>query len=263
MVSYTQIRKEVQNRNYAAIPFPLSRQELEQTASDFLDFLTLPLELKVRFYTIIDPNNRGSSIGYVRKQKKDGDDEKEYFHYHESIDDKLKEFLALKNPKIDTFITSTKRVYAAAKETVSRIVREFEHEFIGLPECFFPRNKSPNFRLRFLKYNVLSRGELIARGHYDLNGITLALAESAPGLRIGWNPSDVREVEHLPGYALFMPALGFDEYTSAEFPPTWHEVVQKSEDTYSKDVARWSIVFFAGFTPSKSPSLEETHTPRY
>lgn len=62
-----------------------------------------------------------------------------------------------------------------------------------------------------------------------------------------------------------MPVLQFCELNSALacVAPAWHDVVQKSSDTYSDTIARWAIVFFADPSPINRLSTEAAHTPKY
>jgi len=89
------------------------------------------------------------------------------------------------------------------------------------------------------------------------------LAESAPGLRIGRNDQDVVEVPpRQDDTALFMPALRLREFSS-DFPPAWHDVVQKKSRQWSTTCARWAIVLFIDHGNINRESTQEAHTPKY
>src|SRR3990167_7547937 len=109
------------------------------------------------------------------------------------------------------------------------------------------------------KYSSVSSFFAAAQKIY--NEAVFSLAESAPGLRIGKSDKDLKEVFHKNKSALFMPAMDFWRITTPEFTPAWHDVVQKSQNAYNKDVARWAIVFFADISTIKRYTYEEAHTP--
>ncbi|MDA2922341.1 hypothetical protein MYX07_03685 [Patescibacteria group bacterium AH-259-L07] len=264
---FKRIRQDIKEKQYAAIPFPLTKEELDKAAEYFLDFLRLPIDLKEQFYFIIDPKDRGSKVGYVRKRKKLGkrkkyaDDDKELFHYHECAEDAFKELLASGTPHVTTFFASARTVYRAAKTTIKTIIQAFETEFPGVYKKFFSDKGYPRFYLRFLKYNIPKKDKTLASGHYDLGGCTLTIAESGPGLRMGTDDSDLNPVAYKEGYVLFTTGFNFQKVTSSEFHPAWHDVI-KIGKPYSKDVARWSIVFFADPVGMEIPKFEQTNTPK-
>ena len=254
------IRQEIKEKTHAEVPFPMTQSELKVAANNFISFLGLPQELKEKFDYSVDPNDRGSRVGYRIKKQKGGDlDDKEYFHYHLSAEKEFKELFELKNPVIDMFINSARMIFKNASSVLEDILKEFDEEFPGIHEKYFPKDQYPKFYLRFLKYNAKEGKKHLAAANYDRGGCTLALAESGPGLRIGRTETELHEVSHTDGKALFMPGLLFQELTSDEFPPAWHDVIQKSEDAYSGDASRWAIVFFADAIGQRMPTFEETH----
>lgn len=90
-----------------------------------------------------------------------------------------------------------------------------------------------------------------------------ARAESAPGLRIGRHDKDVREVPpRTEGTALLMPAMRFSEF-SDDFPPAWHDVIQKEDHQYSDACARWAIVLFIDHSKINRECTVAAHTPKY
>ena len=259
------IRQEIQERNYASISFPMSYRELSKAAEHFLDFLTLPDETKGSFYFLVDPHDEESDVGYRRKHKEMSglDDNKEYFHYNRYAEQEFKTLLEDNDPKITDFLASAKQIYEESERVMKEILKIFDYEFPGLYHTFCPEKAHPRFYLRFLKYEPTCKENFLAKGHYDLGGCTLALAESAPGLRMGKNEETLKEVEHKERHAVFMPGLLFPAITSHEFVPAWHDVVQKSTDTHSEDVARWAIVFFADPVQKKKTTWKDRHTPVY
>ena len=252
------------SKNYMSVTFPLSHKHFCLAAESFLDFLTLPDDVKNSFYHKIDPRDRGSAVGYVLKARHKGDlDNKEYFHYHPIAEEEFLSSLANPDPRIHVFFGYARTIHYLASLCLSEILRELEGRFPGLRTQFFPEKGHPHFYLRFLKYATSTTGDFLAAGHYDRGGCTLALSESAPGLRIGKDDRSLEEVVHTDKTALFFPAVHFDAMTSPELRPAWHDVIQKQEDRYSDSVARWAVVFFADAVEfAGRTKLEEAHTPK-
>ncbi len=262
-LSFDRLSEQIQAQSYATVPFLLPRAEFQHAIDQFVKFLTLPAEIKDSIYFQLDPSSRGSEVGYKKYRRELGHtDNREYFHYNEHADERFKETMVI-YPELSSLIQSAKGIYQEAKLTLEQVVVCFEERFPGIYQQFFPTGQLPNFYLRLLKYDRMKPGEFLAKGHYDRGGCTLALAESAPGLRMGHDDTDLREVVHTDGQALFMPGITFREVTSDEYPPTWHDVVQKGEDVYSPEIARWAVVFFAGTTIKRKITYEEAHTPQY
>lgn len=251
-------------QNYANIPFALSRRELLDAAEAFMGFLSLPRVEKEKFVLLVDPEDEESVAGYVRRRQKFGHlDEKEYFHFNRYALSGFDSLVQVSNIKVRDFFDMAYRVYVLAEKTVYKVLEEFDTEFPGIHKKFFPARAHPRFYLRFLKYNIQDRGDFLAKGHYDQGGCTLALAESAPGLRIGRGESDLTDVKRKEGHVVFMPGFLFPRHTSKDFFPAWHDVIQKSTDAYNADTARWAIVFFADPYKKTKTKWAERHAPKY
>ena len=256
-----QIKKEIAERNYADTEFGLGKEELDTAAKEFISFIDLPPETKKEFYFKIDQNDRKAELGYLNhKREKGNTDSKEYFHYHPMVDEAFGESVK-KYSSVSSFFAAAQKIYNEAVFSLAEMLDEFEKEFPGIKKQFFPDDSYDHFFLRFLKYDNGGEGEFLAKAHYDNGSYTLAIAESAPGLRIGKSDKDLKEVFHKNKSALFMPAMDFWRITTPEFTPAWHDVVQKSQNAYNKDVARWAIVFFADISTIKRYTYEEAHTP--
>lgn len=263
MFDLQKITDQIRQLSYAAIPFAVTRPEFQKIIDVFMEFLTLPLEIKEPMYFQLDPGNRGSEVGYKKYLRDLGHtDNREYFHYNEHAEIRFVQPRA-HHPELDRLLTTVKPLYEKAKAAMEQVLLAFETHFPGIRDQFLPKNQIPDFYLRLLKYDRLNPGDFLAKGHYDRGGCTLALAESAPGLRMGPNDKQVKEVAHAEGQALFMPGIKFHSVTSDDYPPTWHDVVQKSENMYNENVARWAIVLFAGTFAMRNVTYAEAHTPQY
>ena len=258
MKSYDEILDELDQQSYCTVSFPLSTAYLQDVADSFLRFLEG--DEKERFAAIhLDPDNRGTSVGYVIKQREFGDlDNKEYFHYNEFLEELFAEELASCGELAKEFIAKARKVYRIAKGKLEEIVGILEREHPGVQERFFPPGKKPFLYLRFLKYKS-NTDRFLAKAHFDRGTCTLALAESAPGLRIGRGPESLQKVDHQEYSALFFPSATFPEEVSGNFHPAWHDVKQREGVQYSEEVTRWAIVLVADMQDTRNISFEEAH----
>ena len=262
-LSFDELISQIQTKAHAVVPFPVSKTEFQDAMDRYVAFLALPQVEKDLVYFNIDLNDgRGCDVGYRRYRREEGKiDNREFFHYHPDAEIRFAQERG-RFPELDALLVAMKQIHEAATRSMEEVIRALDERFLGLHERFFPNGKVPNFALRFLKYDMAVPGEFLAKGHYDRGGCTLALAESAPGLRMGIDDLHLREVVHDEGRALFMPALNFPEFTNGAIPATWHDVVQKGEDAYRDDIARWAIVFFADTYIKPKTTFEDRHTPK-
>ena len=260
------IAEEIQRQGFIEIPFPRSKSEIDATMDTFVDFLSLPLEYKQRFFFYKDPSRIGSETGYVRNWKGEGaSNNQEYFHYRMNMERDLEKELAGADPKVLAFFKVAKELYDVSLEAFQEVIRSLATKYPGIYETFFPEGKEPYFTtLRFLKYDFAHVGDFLAKAHYDRSAGTLAIAESAPGLQMGRRGEQVTHpVSHKPGTAMFFPGLHLAPLTSAEeFPPTWHEVIQKEEAVFDREkgIARWALVFFVCYEGIENVSKVVTHS---
>jgi len=263
----SELIRELEVRAYTARPFPLSRADLSGAAETFFEFLTLPEETKNALFFVRNPEDpRGSDVGYMRTQgEKDEEyghyDHKEFFHYHPEFREQFNEAI-LQEPKLKALTDAAHTIFEHAEESVCSVLSELDATFPGLYTSFVDPARPLDRALRFLKYDAQGKGKFLARAHYDRGGCTLALAESAPGLRIGTNDATLTEVVHQDQTAIFMPGFHFPDLTGGEIPAAWHDVIQSSEDTLSEDAARWAIVYFVHAYDRTAPTSEQVHAPR-
>ncbi len=254
---------DLQRRGFSPVPFPLTREQLERAANAFLDFIALPLDTKTRFTGMAFPGDRGSVVGYAKKQKAADvrDDNKEYVHYNEHFE---RFFVALlgTHPVIDAFVAEARIVYDAAKDTLGHILDALEEYRPGIKQEFMTPGTLPRFYLRFIKYDHVGRDGTIAKGHYDRGALTLAIAESAPGLRIGTEES-LTEIVHQEQQAVLFPGEAIEKvFDSTVIKPAWHDAIQKDDKQVRPGVARWAIVFFGDLLNQPEYSWEQAHTPK-
>ncbi len=265
-LTYEKILSDIKEQNYVEVPFPMLKEELDDVARHFLDFLTLSQDVKDRFTFILDEKDRGSNAGYARKLKTRGDsDDKEYFNYRGTTERLFADLIAeyQGDSRVQNFFKSARKVLDAATETLKKVIKVIDARHGGIYNKIFSEHADRLLALRFIKYDASGRGEFLAKAHYDRSSCTLAIAESSSGLRIGKDVTHLKEVFRHGNTALFFPSLTFaDGVGSSEFTPGWHDVVQKSNQAYSKDVARWAIVFFADIKHGREITYEDAHVPK-
>ncbi len=264
--AFEKLVAELGEKTYAELPFRLTHADLVGVAEKFFEYLSIPQEEKTRLHFYDRPENR-QGLGYVRKAGEEDEvsrtDFKEYFHYHPKL---MKEFAGnelLARPETSAFLEGAGKIYAEALSASKELYRTISVEYPDFYARFFPETEEyiDFSALRFLKYEPSGQGNFLARAHYDRGCTTLALAESAPGLRIGKNEAALKEVVHKENVALFMPAYQLMEITDKRFLPSWHDVVQSSDDVYRENAARWAIVFFCDAPGVPVPSKSAAHTP--
>jgi len=260
---YQGISKEITENYFARIPAPVTRSELEETAEDFINgFLNLPLEEKETFYCHVNNGGRGTDMGYVRRtREKDNEDDKQYFHYHPRIRQVLAPQLKLHIPEVDDFLERADHIYQATSRSIGEIMKALDTRNPGIYDKFFSDDQESNFVLRILGYDKKTEGQFLAAGHYDRGAYTVALGENAPGLRMGKNKDYVKFVDHQEDSALFFKARQVVSGIDDGFYPAWHDVIQKEDETYSDEIARWAIVCFIEPLKISMVTWEETHTP--
>src|SRR3989338_5276652 len=265
-LTYQGILSDVRRQNYVEVPLPITKERLDEAAQYFLDFLTLPQQVKDTFRVFFNKDDPRTAAGYVSKKRAEGEsDDKEYFNYR-----KISELL-LQNPlrknrgnqKVENFFNSAKNIFGEASEVLEQVISTLDQYHPGIHAKIFSQNAEKLLCLRFVKYNPVGKGEFLAKAHYDSGSCALALAESAPGLRAGKNGQSLKEIVRSGNTGIFMPAFTFaEDICSEEFTATWHDVVQKSEDLLSETVARWALILFADTNPERNSSYDDTHTAK-
>lgn len=266
MTSSESLLSTLQEQGYVSVPFPRTHRDIETAVAAFFGVLKLPQETKnkLRFKRETD---MVSDIGYVRTQGEQGEDHgkrdfKEYFHYHPDAHARFADDLA-REPRLATFLQAADELFHDAESVVRAVLKNLDTRYPGVYETFCPQNAPLERILRFLKYdNRGTEGEFLARAHFDRGGCTLAIAESAPGLRIGKGSEDLTLVHHEERHALFFGAPQLEQITRGGISPAWHDVVQAPGQHLSSDASRWAVVYFVNAPGHAFPSSIQTHTQR-
>jgi hypothetical protein len=250
--------QEVRTHGWASVPFPLGSDELRDAADAFLDFCLIPQEQKVALHRYLEPSDEVSQLGYFRRAQSKGNyDDKEVWHHHVRAGELLKDEPGWQDERTQKFMKVADEILGVGIEVLTGVLANFEDEYPGLSERILKGGTAPKVYLRFIKYIPQKPGEFLAKGHFDRGGLAIAISESAPGLRLGKDIPSLTPLEHQEHRAVFMPGVVFHEATDSSFAPVWHDVIQKSEDQYRPDCARWAIVLFADVHDMISPTVEQ------
>lgn len=259
MIKYEYIEQSLKEQFYVNVPFPIDSSVIDAAVEAFFKFLKEPDEVKEHIDFTISPKHRRGDIGFKHRDPNDHiyNDSKDFFHYHPALLEKYDSFIK-EHPVLADFLEKAHPIWDLTYKTVSNIMTAFDAHYPGAYDKIF-KAKNVHVVVRFLKYNWQSSGKYLAKPHYDAGSCTLAIAESCPGLRIGSNPNDLREVMHLPGNAIFMLSSNFKTVMDADFSAGWHDVVQMDETLIGKPFARWAVVAFIEAHDVEALPRTETH----
>ena len=251
---------DLDSQHYATIPFEMPRHTLEIAADSFLDFLTLPDKIKRQLH-FPARTHRASADGFTDKIGVDLKDPKQFFHWSPMLlDKKICGQLRSEYSQIDAFFHHSENLYREVEHVLSELYLEYLPEY---RHHVFEGKRLIDGILRFLCYTPRTGHSFCARAHFDKGFSTLAIADSAPGLRIGCcDRHPLEPVTYQEGTAIFMPAWMLFQASEGRIKPAWHDVIHASQEQDINELcARWSIVFFVNNPASDFCSWEAAHTP--
>lgn len=238
----------------------MDQAELGAAARLFLRFLSLPSETKRQLH-FAARSHRASADGYTDKSRIDQKDPKQFFHWSPYLMSLPQaQSLADKYEEVNDFFEAANNVYSHVETTLLKL---FNNQLLAYKDNVFSNEKLTDGILRFLCYSPRKEQSFCARAHFDKGFSTLAIADSAPGLRIGCGDfQQLKAVKYGNGTALFMPAWMLFEASDRTIKPAWHDVIHApSEQNVNSFCARWSIVFFVNAPDAAFSSWNEVHTP--
>ncbi len=244
-------------KSYHEVPFSLGKQQISMIMRSYYAFLEEPPEVVSYICMKLDPKSRRSDLGYTqRKSEFSHFDDKEFFHYHPKIWEEYGEWIE-DHPVVKEFLVQADIVWKAAQEALRTPLSLLDRRYPGLAAQY--SSNHPQFLIRFLKYSPGKiRGAELAKGHFDAGSMTLAIAESSPGLRIGKDAQDLKSVAHSEYKALFFLASTFQKQVGDTFfHPAWHDVIRVSDSKI--DESRWALVCFLEAPNVRPFSWESNH----
>lgn len=255
-----ELYQSLQEKYYVEVPFDIDPSLIPKAIQAFFKFLDLPEEIKSYIQFSVAPKHRRGDVGYKHRNAENHiyDDNKDFFHYHPAIFEEYASFLE-EQTVVKDFMLAAKPIWGAVYRVLEAIFACFEQEFPGVSAKIF-NGKREHILLRFLKYEWENAGAYLAKPHFDAGSFTLAVAESAPGLRIGSGPADLQLVNAKEGHAIFMFSSNFRKIIdSTKFSSGWHDVIQIDETQIGKPFARWAVVAFMDGLDVEAMPRSETH----
>ncbi|MCY4314264.1 MAG: 2OG-Fe(II) oxygenase family protein [Gammaproteobacteria bacterium] len=244
---------------FVQVPSSLSRNEIEAAAKGFLSFLSLPAKIRqcLHFPATVP---RASADGYTDKVDLEHKDSKQFFHWKPALMERAPcQSLRQSEPVIEEFFQLAEHVYQKAEAILEEVYSQYLPQYY--PQIFHAGRLIDGI-LRFLCYTPNPEGKIGAKGHFDKGFSTLALGDSAQGLRIGsCAKHPLTEVEYQDRQAIFMPAWMLFQSSDGQIKPAWHEVVSDSAKPVNAFCARWSIVFFSNDPNMQYTNWDDVHTP--
>ena len=244
--SSDQIYEGLKKDHYVGVPFPYDHQSLDDAMQSFLRFLALPEETKNRLQVSLSSKHRRGDLGFTYRQKLEGNtynDQKSFFHYHPKFKQTYAQEIAA-DPVMRDFIERADKIWHAVYEATGQVLKRLDSRYPGIYDKVL-KTETPHIILRFLRYDIRTPGKYLAKPHYDAGSMTLALAESGPGLRIGSCPDDLKAIAHHDRQAVFFLGANIAQILNPEpLKPGWHDVVQVGEKPKDNTYARWAIVAF-------------------
>lgn len=253
------IEAQIQEQAYAKVEMDIGYADISSAVERYMDFCALPDELTKQIAYEHENRKRGSQVGHVIKNG-EGQDKKRYFHYRHGLPDWLISNGIERPFELNVFLEAAEAIHKTACDTLLENMVELDEKYPGLVGMHYPEHGDLDFYTRFLVYHPSKDGQL-ARAHYDLSTMTLAMAESSPGLRLGTESNDLRPVEHYENEGkLFLGGGWSNLYPDSDLPLGWHDVIQADQSMVGDNTVRWAVVMFANPEQDVQPSYDETHT---
>lgn len=252
--SADEICQTLEKQFYLSIPYDLSRSVINETIDAFLAFAQTEQKVKDHLQSKLPGIHRRGELGFTHREGTDQDhDTKDFFHYHPYLKKNHAEYISA-NPIVKRLITQVDLIWNHAEHTTKRILKSLDGNYPGVFNKIF-NAKEPHIVLRLVYYQATPDQQILARAHFDAGSFTLAVGESAPGLRIGSHQENLQLVPHEEGRALFMLGANYRQVIASEtLSPGWHDVIRVDNLQ-----SRWAIVAFIDGNEIESPSREDTH----
>lgn len=260
--------KNLKENLFAVIEYPQAvQQAVAETMRYWEEFCKLPQEVKDLF---IYPNHEEKfDVGYRRREREKGRDDKEYFHFcmYNSLfllDYSEAKIEYEKMASIRNFFQSAEKLHNLVsnkmiRDIVPTLENESEGKLAGLTQEVFPRIGLQV--IRFLHYtpSVEAKTDIIGDAHYDRSGFTLHLHESGPGLELlplsekGKKAEDMQWIPApmSPDSTLIFTGYQVSQMSGNDLKAAWHRV----RSLHSVHKERFSAVMFNALisVPSYDP----------
>ena len=140
---------DLETKHYATIPFTISRSEIDDATKSFMDFLTLPDEIKRQLH-FPARSPRASADGFTDKKNIDLKDPKQFFHWSPMLTEKPQcKKLRKVYPQIEAFFLSSENLYRQIESVLFNVYEQFLPEY---RQYIFEGRHLVDGILRFLCY---------------------------------------------------------------------------------------------------------------
>lgn len=244
----------LQEKFYVEIPYAISRPLIHETMDGFLKFLSMDQQVKDHLVSLHPGNHRRKELGLIhRLGNQAGEDTKICFHYHPYLMREHRDYISA-DPALNHFISHVDTIWNHAVHATKQILTCLNHKYDNVYAGVF-ETEEPHVILRIVYYQTDSNQHILARPHFDAGSFTLAVAESAPGLRIGSTQENLKLVPYREDTLIFMLGANFHKLIPpGALLPSWHDVIRLDQLH-----TRWAIVVFIDGHSVGAPSRDETH----
>lgn len=266
----SRVQDDWRRRQWSTVQVSNSPHTYERGATAFIRFVReVPYDAKDAISLSVSQSGENAmrtDLGYRERIPAVDDDgeHKAYFHYHPDVEVRFADEIAAAGEPAKKFITEARKIRNGAIKSAQRVALDLDKAYPGFYNAFFKEGVEPNLKIRFLLYRKVKPGQLLGVGHYDRNGFTLALAESAPGLRVGRDNQTLKKVRRKKGDAIVMSGTMMRMFDSdkGSLPLSWHDIERHEDACLGETDARWAIIAMVHpLVDGNVPALAETHRP--
>lgn len=249
-----EICKTLEKDFYISIPYDLPRSVINETIEAFLEFIQTDQKVKDHLQSRLPGIHRRGELGFTHREGLDQNpDVKDFFHYHPFLKKSHEEYISA-NATVNRLITQADIIWNHVADVTKQILLCLNSKYPDVYNKVFD-TEDPHIVLRLVYYQADPDQEILARPHFDAGSFTLAVAESAPGLRIGSHQENLQLVPHKEGRAIFMLGANYRKViTTDTLLPGWHDVIRLDNLR-----SRWAIVAFIDGHGIEGPSRDDTH----
>ncbi|HEX3099698.1 MAG TPA: 2OG-Fe(II) oxygenase family protein [Patescibacteria group bacterium] len=220
------------------LPMPGISINVDRLINGFIDLIESTTNCRKDwvFHLPGDPDTDPDS-GLVQKRVKEGADEKTWFHYRPILLQQLQEWGTEITPAQNSFLHQCDQFYHLMKLKAEQVLRELDLAMPGYNflEGMLSIPEHLRHVLRFLYYEPWH--ERMAKAHDDKNFLTLAVADSRPGLHF---MQDRDLYQFKKDQILAFTGLKAEIATEGRLKSMAHYV-----DNFVLGDPRWSIVHFS------------------
>jgi len=230
---------------YALVETGISHKFYEEAADaayTFIAALSEEQKQKLQRCFVGEDDKDHGLLGYseFNPTKVERGTDRAFFHYHPEVKKLFAQELA-DVPEAQEFVTRMDAIWYASFAAAEAVVADLDKTNPGLRAALLPPGIPPAFTIRFVLYKKPPEGQLLSSAHYDRSSVTLALAESSPGLRIRDAEGNMNLITRPDGVTPVMASKGMQKFAPS-IPLSWHDAVQTTDATVRGTHSRWVAI---------------------